>query len=106
MDSLLEIKNLKTFFHTEKVVVKAVNGVNFSFERGKVAASVGESGCAKSMTALSTLRLIPSPPGEIEGGEIWFHSKRSGSVNLLELSEPQMRSVRGNQIAMIFQEPM
>ena len=104
---LLELKGLKTCFHTEGGVVRAVDGVDLTVEPEKILGIVGESGCGKSVTALSILRLIPSPPGKIEAGEILFHSS-NGVVDLTQLN-PQsrrMRSIRGNEIAMIFQEPM
>ena len=104
---LLELKGLKTCFHTEGGVVRAVDGVDLTVEPEKTLGIVGESGCGKSVTALSILRLIPSPPGKIEAGEILFHSS-NGVVDLTQLN-PQsrrMRSIRGNEIAMIFQEPM
>ncbi len=101
MENLLEIRDLKTYFYTGDKVVKAVDGVSYSIARGKTLGVVGESGCGKSVSALSILRLIPSPPGKIVGGEIVFEG-----ANLLELSESEMRSLRGDDIAMIFQEPM
>lgn len=106
MDNLLEIKNLCTYFETDAGTVKAVDGVSLNIRRGGIQALVGESGCGKSVTAMSVLKLIPQPPGKIVGGEIWLHSKQIPSVNLLNLSEAEMRDIRGNRIAMIFQEPM
>ena len=104
---LLEVKNLQTQFHTDDGVVRAVDGVSFSLEPGRTLAIVGESGCGKTVTALSILRLIPEPPGKIVGGEVNFKlADSAGPVDLLKLSAPQMRGVRGNKIAMIFQEPM
>lgn len=103
--ALLEIKNLVTEFHTEDQVVKAVNDISFTLNRGETIGIVGESGSGKSVTSLSVMRLIPDPPGKITNGEIIFHGER-GSVNLLDLTEKEMRSYRGNEIAMIFQEPM
>lgn len=100
-EKLLEVKNLKTYFYTEDGVVPAVNGVDFSLKAGQTLGIVGESGCGKSITSMSVMRLIPWPPGRIVDGEINFDGK-----NLLQLSEPEMRSIRGNDIAMIFQEPM
>ena len=102
---LLEFKNLCTDFHTEGTIVKAVNDVSFVLNKGETIGIVGESGSGKSVTSLSAMRLIPSPPGNISGGEIIFH-KDGGSVDLLTLSEDEMRTHRGNDIAMIFQEPM
>ena len=102
---LLEFKNLCTDFHTEGTIVKAVNDVSFVLNKGETIGIVGESGSGKSVTSLSAMRLIPSPPGIISGGEIIFH-KDGSSVDLLKLSENEMRTHRGNDIAMIFQEPM
>ena len=102
---LLEFKNLCTDFHTEGTIVKAVNDVSFVLNKGETIGIVGESGSGKSVTSLSAMRLIPSPPGVISGGEIVFH-KNNTAVDLLRLSEDEMRSYRGNDIAMIFQEPM
>ena len=98
---LLEIQGLKTYFHMETGVAKAVDDVSFYIDSGETLGLVGESGCGKSVTSLSIMRLIPSPPGRIDGGSILFRGKE-----LLTLSGPEMRSVRGNDIAMIFQEPM
>ena len=102
---LLEFKNLCTDFHTEGTIVKAVNDISFVLNKGETIGIVGESGSGKSVTSLSAMRLIPSPPGIISGGEIIFH-KDGSSVDLLKLSEDEMRTHRGNDIAMIFQEPM
>ncbi len=102
---LLEFKNLCTDFHTEGTIVKAVNDVSFVLNKGETIGIVGESGSGKSVTSLSAMRLIASPPGIISGGEIIFH-KDGGSVDLLKLSEDEMRTHRGNDLAMIFQEPM
>ncbi len=99
--TLLSVENLSTHFFTEGGVARAVQDVSFSIKKGKTFALVGESGCGKSVTALSIMRLIPDPPGKIVGGKIMFRDR-----SLLELSGRQMRSVRGNRIAMIFQEPM
>jgi peptide/nickel transport system ATP-binding protein len=98
---LLEVADLKTWFFTRDGVVRAVDGVSFTVLPGEVLAIVGESGCGKSVTALSILRLIPSPPGRIVAGRIRFAGR-----DLLALSEAEMRQVRGNDISMIFQEPM
>src|SRR5271163_1093643 len=98
---LLDIADLKTWFFTRDGVVRAVSGVSFYVLPGETLAIVGESGCGKSVTALSILRLIPSPPGRIVSGTIRFAGR-----DLLGLSEAQMRDVRGNEISMIFQEPM
>ena len=101
MDKILEVKNLRTSFYTEAGEVKAVDDVSFDLYKGKTVGIVGESGCGKSVTSLSIMRLIPSPPGKIVSGEILFNGK-----NLLNLSMEQMRKIRGNEISMIFQEPM
>ncbi len=101
MENLLEIKNLTTRFHTEDGVVQAVNGISYSLKEGETLGVVGESGCGKSVHALSILRLIPSPPGRIEKGEVWF-----GGRDLLTLDEADMRLLRGGDIAMVFQDPM
>ena len=103
---LLEFKNLVTEFHTEGTIVKAVNGVSFTLNKGETIGIVGESGSGKSVTSLSAMRLIPSPPGKISGGEIIFHEKDGTATNLLAISEEEIRKFRGNDIAMIFQEPM
>ena len=104
--TLLEFKNLVTEFHTEGTTVKAVNNISFTLNKGETVGIVGESGSGKSVTSLSAMRLIPSPPGKISGGEIIFHKKNGEKVDLLKASEEKMRSYRGNDIAMIFQEPM
>ena len=98
---LIEVKNLKTYFYTEDGVVPAVDGVDFKIQKGETLAVVGESGCGKSATALSLLRLIPNPPGKIVDGKIMFRGQ-----NLLEKTESEMGKIRGNEISMIFQEPM
>jgi len=100
MSHLLEIKNLKTHFPTREGVVRAVNDVSFHIDEGELLGLVGESGCGKSITALSVMRLI-SPPGEIVQGSIKFNGRE-----LIEASEREMRELRGNDIAMIFQDPM
>ncbi|MGY8987771.1 MAG: ABC transporter ATP-binding protein [Flavobacteriales bacterium] len=105
-NTLLEFKNLVTEFRTEGTSVKAVKGISFTLNRGETIGIVGESGSGKSVTSLSAMRLIPSPPGEITGGEIIFHQKDGTATDLLKISEDQMRAFRGNDIAMIFQEPM
>ena len=101
MDSLLGIENLSTFFHTDDGVVKSVRNVDLNIHRGETLGLVGESGCGKSVTALSTMRLIPQPPGRFESGRILFKGQ-----DLLSLSESEMEKIRGNDISMIFQEPM
>jgi len=98
---LLDVRNLATRFYTEDGVVHAVNGVSYTLEEGGVLGVVGESGCGKSVHALSIMRLIPSPPGRIEEGEVWFDGR-----DLLKLSEADMHHVRGAEIAMVFQDPM
>lgn len=103
--TLLEIKNLVTEFRTEDETVKAVNDVSFTLNKGETIGIVGESGSGKSVTSLSAMRLIPNPPGRIASGEMLFHHK-DGIIDLAKASEKEMRSLRGNEIAMIFQEPM
>ena len=98
---LLAIEDLQTHFFTRDGVVRAVDGVSYAVEAGETLAVVGESGCGKSVTALSILRLVPSPPGRIVGGTIRFEG-----VDLLQIGEGEMRRIRGNEISMIFQEPM
>src|SRR4030043_662187 len=100
-DHLLEIRNLKTYFDVRGGVLKAVDDVSLTIKSGETLGLVGESGCGKSVTASSIMRLIPIPPGRIAGGEIIFEG-----VNVLKLPESEMRKVRGNKISMIFQEPM
>ncbi len=104
--ALLEIKNLRTEFLTENETVTAVNNISFTLNKGETIGIVGESGSGKSVTSLSIMRLIQSPPGKITGGEITFHSSTQGQVNLTTLPEKEIRKLRGNKIAMIFQEPM
>jgi oligopeptide/dipeptide ABC transporter ATP-binding protein len=98
---LLRIRNLHTYFFLDEGVVKAVDGVDLKLEEGETLGIVGESGCGKSVTALSILQLIPSPPGKIVRGQIYFEG-----TDLLALSEAEMRKIRGRSISMIFQEPM
>lgn len=105
-ETILEVKNLKTYFTTEAGVMKAVDDVSFKLKRGETLGIVGESGSGKSVTSLSIMRLISSPPGAIEGGEISFNSPNLGTIDLAKISESDMQMVRGNDIAMIFQEPM
>jgi len=100
-ERVLDVRNLKTSFHTAHGLIPAVDGVSFSVNKGETLGIVGESGCGKSVTALSVMRLVPNPPGVIEQGEILFENK-----NLLSFSESNMRRIRGNEIAMIFQEPL
>jgi oligopeptide/dipeptide ABC transporter ATP-binding protein len=99
--TLVDIRDLCTYFHSDEGVARAVDGVSYTIPSGRTLGLVGESGCGKSVTALSIMRLIPSPPGRIERGEIFFETR-----DLLKLSEPEMRRIRGNDISMIFQEPM
>lgn len=101
MPKLLEIKGLRTYFYTDAGVAKAVDDVSFSVDEGKTLGIVGESGCGKSVTSLSILQLIPSHSGKIEGGEILFQGE-----NLLNKTKKEMQKIRGNNISMIFQEPM
>ena len=100
-EKLIEIKNLKTFFNTEAGVARAVNNVSFDIYKGEVLGIVGESGSGKSVTSMSINRLIPNPPGEIVGGEVFYNG-----VDLLKLSYKEMSEIRGKDISMIFQEPM
>jgi oligopeptide/dipeptide ABC transporter ATP-binding protein len=100
-ERLLEVNNLKTYFDTDEGTVRAVDGVSFHIDRGETLAVVGESGSGKSVTSLSTMRLIPTPPGRIADGEILFEGQ-----DLVKKSEREMRRIRGNEISMIFQEPM
>jgi oligopeptide/dipeptide ABC transporter ATP-binding protein len=99
--AVLEIDDLRTHFFTQAGVVRAVDGVSYAVRAGETLGVVGESGCGKSVTALSVLRLVADPPGRIVGGKIRF-----GGANLLDLSENEMEGIRGNEISMIFQEPM
>jgi peptide/nickel transport system ATP-binding protein/oligopeptide transport system ATP-binding protein len=100
-EALVDVKNLKTYFYTEEGVVKAVDGVDYEIYPGETLGIVGESGCGKSVTSLSIMRLIESPPGKIVAGEINFQGK-----DLIKIPEKEMRKIRGNDISMIFQEPM
>ncbi|MCA6362310.1 MAG: ABC transporter ATP-binding protein [Bacteroidetes bacterium] len=103
---LLDIRNLVTEFRSGDETLKAVNNVSFTVRKGETVGVVGESGSGKSVTALSVMRLIPNPPGKITGGEIIYHSRTKGIVDLTKVSEKDMRDFRGNEIGMIFQEPM
>ncbi len=103
---LLEVKNLKTYFHVEGGTVKAVDDVSFTVNKGEILGIVGESGSGKSVACLSAMRLIASPPGEFAGGEIIYHKHDGTQVDLLKVPLQEMRQYRGNDIAMIFQEPM
>ena len=101
MATLLQVKGLKTQFFTQDGVVSAVNGIDFDLNEGETLGIVGESGCGKSVSVLSLMRLIPTPPGRIVGGEAWF-----GGRDLIKMDNEEIRSVRGNKIAMVFQDPM
>ncbi len=103
---LLEVKNLVTEFKTDDGIVKAVNDISFTLNRGETIGIVGESGSGKSVTSLSAMRLIPNPPGRIASGEINFYQKDGSVVDLTKITEEEMRKYRGNEISMIFQEPM
>ena len=100
-DPVLEVRDLRTYFHTEEGVARAVDGVSFAVGRGQTLGLVGESGCGKSVSAFSIMRLVPDPPGRIEAGQILLKGR-----DLLALDEEEMRRVRGDDLAMIFQEPM
>ena len=99
-EKILEVKSLRTYFHVKEGVVKAVDGLSYYVRKGECVGLVGESACGKSVSAMSLLRLIPYPPGVIEGGEILFKGE-----DLLQATEARMREIRGNRIAMVFQEP-
>ena len=101
MGRLLTIEDLKIYFHILAGTVRAVDGVSFHLDQGETLGMVGESGCGKSVTAMSLLQLIPMPPGELAGGRAEFEGR-----DLLRLNSDQIRQVRGNRISMIFQEPM
>lgn len=99
--NLVEFKNLKTYFYTGGGIVKAVNDVSFNIREGETVCVVGESGCGKSVTAMSLMKLIPNPPGKIVGGEILFNGR-----DILKFTEEELRNMRGNEVSVIFQEPM
>ena len=99
--ALLEVRDLKTRFYTDDGVVQAVNGVSWEVDEGETLSIVGESGCGKSVSVLSILRLIPQPPGKIESGEVMFEDR-----DLMKLKDDDMRRIRGNKMAMVFQDPM
>jgi oligopeptide/dipeptide ABC transporter ATP-binding protein len=101
MGDLIQVKNLRTSFFTPEGELRAIDGVSFEIAESKTLGLVGESGCGKSVTSLSIMRLIPSPPGKIVGGEIFYKGR-----DLLKLGNEEMRKIRGNEISMIFQEPM
>jgi oligopeptide/dipeptide ABC transporter ATP-binding protein len=106
-NTLIELRDLKTYFYTEDGVVKAVDGVSFSIERQRTLGVVGESGCGKSVTALSIMGLVPQPPGKIVGGSIvYWRNGQPIELTKLDPKGKEYRSIRGNEIAMIFQEPM
>lgn len=100
-NKILEVKNLQTHFKTDAGIVKAVDGVSFDVHKGETVGLVGESGCGKSVTNLSIMRLVPSPPGKTVGGEVIYEGK-----DILKMSEKELRAIRGNKISMIFQDPM
>lgn len=107
MSKLLEVEDLRTYFYTRAGIVKAVDGVSFSVDKGETLAIVGESGSGKSVTMMSLLGLIPKPPGKIVGGRALFSGLRgAASQDLLQLSERELQKIRGNSISMIFQDPM
>ena len=101
MDKLLEVRGLRTYFHTDRGLFRAVDGVSFSVPRGRTVGLVGESGCGKSVTSLSVMGLVASPPGTVEGDAIRFEGR-----DLLGLSADERRKLRGGKMSMIFQEPM
>ena len=101
MAELIKVRDLRTSFFTPEGEVRAIDGISFEIGEGKTLGLVGESGCGKSVTSLSIMRLIASPPGKIVGGEIFYRGR-----DLLKLKNEQMRKIRGNEISMIFQEPM
>jgi oligopeptide/dipeptide ABC transporter ATP-binding protein len=98
---ILEVRELQTYFNTDDGIVKAVDGVSFDLRRGETLGIVGESGCGKSVTNLSIMKLIPSPPGKIIGGEVFFHG-----TDIMKMPDDEIRSLRGGKISMIFQDPM
>lgn len=100
-ESLLSVRNLKTYFYTEDGVMPSVDGVDFELSAGETLAIVGESGCGKSVTSLSIMGLVQCPPGKIVDGEILYKGQ-----DLLKMNKKEMRAIRGNEISMIFQEPM
>ncbi|MCH3917311.1 MAG: ABC transporter ATP-binding protein [Spirochaetia bacterium] len=106
-DMILDVEGLQTYFRTDAGVVKAVDGVSFKIHKGETLGLVGESGSGKSVTNLSIMKLIPSPPGKIVGGKVLFTDKTTGkTVDVLKLPEKELRNIRGNKISMIFQDPM
>ncbi|MFP6684359.1 MAG: ABC transporter ATP-binding protein, partial [Polyangiaceae bacterium] len=108
---MLDVRNLKTYFSTDEGEVRAVDGVSFAIARGEILCLVGESGCGKSVTAMSLLGLVPSPPGRVVAGEVLLAPEQEGgegasALDLRKASESELRQVRGRRIAMIFQDPM
>ncbi|MFN7115911.1 MAG: ABC transporter ATP-binding protein, partial [Saprospiraceae bacterium] len=103
---VLEVKNLSVSFQTDEQLVQAVDGISFDLYQEETVGIVGESGSGKSVTALSVMRLLSTPPARVENGEILFRSKQGETVDLLQLTENQLQRYRGNELAMIFQEPM
>ena len=101
MKTLLEVKNLTTRFYTQNGVVQAVNGISFNIQESEIIGVVGESGCGKSVSMRSIMRIIPEPPGKIEAGEVLFEGR-----DLLKVDEETMRRLRGREIAMVFQDPL
>lgn len=100
-DIILQVKDLQTYFKTDAGILKAVDGVSFDVHRGETVGLVGESGCGKSVTNLSIMKLVPSPPGKVVGGEVLYDGK-----DILKMPEKELRNIRGNKISMIFQDPM
>ncbi|GIT06649.1 MAG: hypothetical protein CM1200mP30_02790 [Pseudomonadota bacterium] len=98
---MLEVKELKTIFSTQDGVVNAVNDISFSLQSGEAIGIVGESGCGKSVSMLSIMRLIPNPPGKIVGGEVFFQGR-----DILKMNQHDLQDMRGNQISMVFQDPL
>src|SRR3954452_15610843 len=110
-NTVLTINDLKTYFFLEDATVKSVNGVSLTLKRNQTLGLVGESGCGKSITAMSIMRLIKSPPGKIVDGQILLHQEQNGGARTTDLVKlnphgTQMRAIRGGEIAMVFQEPM
>ena len=106
-DNILEIDNLHTFFYTDVGTVRAIDGVTFEVPRGKTVGIVGESGCGKSVTSLSVMRILQEPQGQITDGEIRFNQRKENrAINLVKTPQKVMEKVRGGEISMIFQEPM
>jgi peptide/nickel transport system ATP-binding protein len=105
-DTILAVRDLQVQFQTNQGIIPAASGISFEVRRGQTLGIVGESGSGKSVTALAIMGLVPNPPGKICGGEIWFHDAGSEPINLLALSQEQLRHYRGGKVSMIFQEPM